>query len=153
MGVLDPLSPAFKVKGMSRDDFGSLLAEVMAPRDWVVTFIADSTDGRIPVGSLSAMNPLGTRLVTIVDIVWFPWASTRNRLESIVNFVNDTREDYIVLEYADDRAADKTIDGHDAKRLFETVCKYGAMRRVGTVHDFYGAGNSAALYQSRKRKN
>lgn len=132
---------------MSKDDFASVLAEVMAPRDWNITLIADSPEGeRIPVGSLMAMNPLGTRLVWIADIIWFKWSSSRNRVESIANFINGLRDDFVVTEFADEREP-------ETKRFFENLCMYGIMRRVGTVHDFYGPGNSAALYQSRKRKN
>lgn len=131
---------------MERADFDSSLFEVLAPRDWVITMIADTPKGRIPVGSVSAMNPLGTRLVMLADVLWFPWASHRNCVESLANFVNTLRDDYTLMEYADEREP-------QTKRFFENLCKYALMRRVGTVHDFYGPGSSAALYQSRRRKN
>lgn len=131
---------------MSKDDFYSVLVEVLAPRDWVLTMIADSPEGRVPVGFVTAMNPLGARLVWIADITWFKWASPRNRIESVAHLINELREDFTITEYADER------EPH-TKRFFEGFCRYGIMRRVGTVHDFYGPGNSAALYQSRRRKN
>jgi len=131
---------------MGRDDFTSILAEVLAPRDWALTLLADTPDGRIPIGSLTAMNPLGTRIVWIADILWFKWSSPRNRIESVANFINEMRDDFTVMEYADEREP-------ETKRFFENLCKYGIMRRVGTLHDLYGPGNSAAFYQSRKRKN
>lgn len=131
---------------MERGDFEVCLLEVLGQRDWGLTLIADTKGGRVPVGSISAMNPLSTRLVTIADIIWFPWASHRNCVESAVNFINELRDDFTIMEYADERE-------QSTKRFFENLCMYGIMRRVGTVHDFYGPGSSAALYQSRRRKN
>lgn len=140
------MGPLFTSLEMGRADFEAAVVDTLGPRDWVVTLIADTKDGRLPVGCVSAMNPLGTRLVTIADVLWFPWASSRNCLESMVHFINETRDDYTIMEYADEREA-------HTKGFFETLCKYAVMRRVGTVHDLYGSGNSAALYQSRRRKN
>ena len=33
-------------------------------------------------------------------------------------------------------------------RFFQHLCKYGVLRRVGTLRDAYGEGKRSAIYQS-----
>lgn len=129
-----------------------MFLQVASTRDAAVTLIADTDEGRIPVGFLGGNMPQDKMLI-ISEVIWFPEARPRHRIATVANFINELRDEMVVFEYADNRPASKSADGMNSKAFFEHLCRYGIMRRVGTVHDFYGQGNSAALFQSRKRKN
>lgn len=78
------------------------------------------------------------------NLIWFPWASTKNILASYVNFVNVMRNaeadsgKYFILEFAQEKD----------QKFFDTVCSYGVMRRAGTMYEFY-KGGKACVYESR----
>lgn len=77
-------------------------------------------------------------IIAIAAIIWMPWVSLRARLQSIVNWLNVMRRQSVIFEYAKQRH----------KRLFEHICRYGLMRRVGTIYDM--APEPIAFFQSRK---
>lgn len=109
------------------------------------TFLAPSTRGYEPVGFAWAWGR--GRVIEIADMIWFPWASSRNIVESTANFMNSmrkiapdpTRPDdrFLVWEYA--RMKDK--------RFFEIMCRLGIMRRVGHIHGLYK--EPAVMFETR----
>ena len=72
------------------------------------------------------------------DMLWFPWASKRNKVEAAVHFFNVMRDDTPMVEYADD----------EAKPFFEMICRHGIMRRVETSFSVY-PGKSVAVFETR----
>jgi len=66
-------------------------------------------------------------------VVWFPWATARNKLEVVVGFIQWLKEQGLVLISAEP----KNIP------FFSHVARYGLIRRVGTIK---GRGKMA-LYQ------
>lgn len=94
-------------------------------------------------GIWPSKSPDGEPLVPLLwigEMAWFPWASARDRLEAAARFVEDARKEVVVMEFA------KMQD----KAFFERLCRYGVMRRIGTLYGFYPDG-PAALFQSRTR--
>lgn len=80
----------------------------------------------IPIGII--FGQLSRDLMIIGDTTWFKEATQRNQIESLVNFINKSRdEEYTVFWWA---------DTPEQKRLSEYICKHGIARRVGTV-DFH----------------
>ena len=70
-------------------------------------------------------------------VIWFKEATGRQRLEITLRFLlNLKKTNLVVIE---------------AKQpywpFFEHLCKYGVLRRVGTIRDAYGAGGRTAIYQ------
>ena len=111
------------------------------------TFLAPSKSGYMPVGFAWAWSR--GRVIEIADIIWFPWASSRNILESTANFMNSMRkmapnpmkpeQKFLIWEQA--RMKDK--------KFFETMCRLGIMRRVGHVHGLYSEG-PAVMFETRE---
>lgn len=99
--------------------------------------VAKTERGSIPVGVITAdIDSLG--LWPATD--WFPWASPRNKIEGVIAYINTARRSHLVLFLGD-------IGG---KAFLTHVCKYGIMRRVGTLEK---NGERLALFQSKEVKN
>jgi len=109
---------------------------------WVL--FANTPKGFLPVGFVLAFfshpNPLLAPFQIIGDMVWFPWASRRNKVESAVNFFAKVRKEYPLTEYA---------RGGVAKRFFEVMCQHGVMRRVGTTFNVFH-GEPVAVFETRQ---
>lgn len=71
---------------------------------------------------------------------WFPWASQRNRMTGALTFLNRERKDRLGVIYMD----------MSGKTFLEHLAKYGVLRRVGTVFDFFEPDSNAVLFQTRK---
>ena len=69
---------------------------------------------------------------------WFPEATRRNKLELTLALVVELKRKALILILA------QPPDW----RFFDHLCKYGALRRVGTIRDAQGDGKHAAVYQS-----
>lgn len=104
---------------------------------WI--FEAETKSGYRPVGVFC--GHILRKVLFVADVIWFPWASKRNKLETTLHFINEIREHLVVMEFA------KQND----KKHWEHICKYGVMRRVGTVNDLAATGEPIALFQSRAR--
>lgn len=115
--------PAFKARFTS---------EVLTTYAAAWTLFAPVKDkGHIPVGVVLGFwsHPDATKAPFMIlgDMLWFPWASSRNRVETAVHFFNTIRQGFPMVEYAEP----------DAKDFFVMLCKHGIMRRVGTSHVVY----------------
>lgn len=126
---------------MSGADFRNALDEYLSERS--LTPLGFWIDGKmIGIGLFWVRG----RCLETADLLWFPWATPRKILESYVCFINKIRKEteestnrkYFVLEYAKEKD----------KKFFDTICKYGIMRRVGTSLEVYNDGK-ACIYESR----
>lgn len=101
--------------------------------------VANSSEGKLPVGFALLFQPhVGSSILIMGDIIWMPWASARNKLETVVHMMNALRRDSVVLEFSPP----------SEQPFWDHVCRYGVMRRVGTTFDIYA--EPAATYQTRK---
>lgn len=110
------------------------------------TMLAQTVKGLIPVGVISVAIS-GKRLEP--HFGWFPWASGRNKLESVLGFVAKVRESrtdnglpYKALIWADEQSTG----------FFEHIKRYGILSGGGRVHSFFDDGSNAILYYSRDLK-
>lgn len=118
--------------------------EVSTVYHGVWTMLAEGRKGFIPVGIVLAFwshpDPKFAPFMIVGDIVWFPWASTRNKIESAVNFFNSIRGQLAMVEYASEKH----------RPFFEMICQHGVMRRVGTMEYAIG-GEKHAVYETRAK--
>lgn len=105
------------------------------------TMFAETRKGFMPVGMAFAFysHPDETLapFMIIADIVWFKWASARNKIESAVNFfkkVGIPMVDYAV--------------GEVNRRFFEVLAQHGVVRRVGTTFTVV-RGEPVAVFETR----
>lgn len=69
--------------------------------------------------------------------VWFQEGTARQRLECGLRFLLSLKKTSLVV-----------IEAKEPNwRYFEHLCKYGLLRRVGTLRDAYGSGGRTAIYQ------
>jgi hypothetical protein len=76
-------------------------------------------------------------------VVWFDWATPRNKVEAMVAYINTERRQRFLSFHA---------TNPPDKRLAVHMCKYGIMRKVGMVHAWVQAdpGRKATLFHSRR---
>lgn len=154
-GALAKLDPM--LSGPSEDikatDFDRMIADVLGKRDMVATYFAEDPHGRmVPAGFVGLLNPLQIPWLVVSEMIWFPWAGPRAKLANALNFVNDLRDEVTIQAFADIRPKETSLDGVGSQAFYTHLCKYGVMRRVGQMHDFYGPGRNAAVFQSKRRK-
>lgn len=124
-------------KGLRVDEFKATVFGQLDFIDALDVVIAKTERGKIPVGLMTArVDDLG--LWPSAD--WFPWASPRNKIEGVIVYINTARRSHLVL----------LLGAPDEKAFLTHVCKYGIMRRVGTIQK---DGKRLALFQSKEVKN
>ncbi len=146
-GCLVDMAGPFVDTGMQPDQFKQTFETTVLTRyhgAW--TLFAESKKGFLPVGIVFAFyshaeHPLSPFMI-IGDMVWFPWATPRNKIESAVNFFDQIRKTVPMVDYA---------HGDTNKRFFETICRHGIMRRVGTTFNIV-RGEPTAVFETRSEK-
>jgi hypothetical protein len=143
-GLLAAIGPKFADPSqMNADQFKvEFEAEVVTNFHGAWTLFAESKKGYMPVGFvfgfLSHPNPAFAPFMIVGAMIWFPWATARNRIEAAVYFFNMIRHETPMVEYADEKD----------KKFFEMIARHGVMRRIGTSHNVY-KGRSAAVFETR----
>lgn len=142
-GSLASMGGIFADTGMEAPDFEvAFEAEIKTTYHGAWALFADTKKGFIPVGLVLAFwshpDPRYSPFMIVGDMIWFPWASARNKIESAVNFFNAIRREIPMVEYADDKA----------RRFFEVIAQHGIMRRVGTSFNVY-PGVATAVFETR----
>ena len=142
-GALASMGEDFASGEMSKDDFlDRFEREIRENYAAAWTLFAETGKGFIPVGLVlgfwSHPNPRFSPFMIVGDMIWFPWSSPRNRIESAVCFFHRIRHEIAMVEYAEERF----------KRFFEMICQHGVMRRIGTSYNVY-PGAATAVYETR----
>lgn len=70
---------------------------------------------------------------------WFPWATARNKLETIVHFINESRRNYLVLVYA----------WGENQKFFIHLGKYGILKQVALIPHWFGPKEDALFFVSK----
>lgn len=141
-GALASLGERFKAKFTPEEFYAAFVDEVKVNYAGAWTLSANTPKGFMPVGIVlgfwSHPNPQFAPFMIVGDMLWFPWATARNKIESAVGFFNAIRREIPLVEYADDKA----------KPFFEMIAQHGIMRRVGTSFNVFN-GRPAAVFETR----
>jgi hypothetical protein len=127
--------PALK-EGLSAAEFDELFIDIATKAyAGMWTQYATTKRGEVPVGFIAGVRLDGHWLLT--EFIAFPWASVRNRAETLVKFLNwfRTVENAVVRVKMSD------------KKMFEFACRTGVLRRTGTWFNWYGT-EPAAIFQT-----
>lgn len=138
------MAAPFDQTDMTADQFKAAFMSVVTTRyhgAW--TLFAETRKGFVPVGMVfafyshteHAMSPF----MIVGDIVWFPWATSRNRIESAVNFFGKIRKEIPMMDYA---------YGDVNRKFFDVLAKHGIVQRVGTTFNIV-RGKPVAIYETR----
>jgi hypothetical protein len=136
-GAFGPLLP----KDLTADAFRPAFENAIVGRfDALWTFLAETKKGFVPVGLALGFwpHPEVQRFMVIDALVWFPWASPRNRVESATNFVSKTRSELALMAFV----------RQENKEFLEVLARHGIVRRVGTSHVVF-AGEPATVWETR----
>ena len=74
------------------------------------------------------------------EFQWFPEASPRNKLECSLKALLDIKKGHLLM-FTVAEGRDMVFLGH--------LCKYGVLRRVGTIHRYLEDGTHAGLFQTK----
>lgn len=98
--------------------------------------------GEVPVGvaTVAIQDAPGLAKQAHPHAIWFPEATARAKLEAALRLILDLKKDHLLL------IAAKQPDW----RFFHHLCKYGAIRHVGTLRGYFEDGAPAGLWQGVK---
>ena len=144
MGGFPTLAERFADGKMDAAEFKKELGdELVANYDEAWTLSADSDKGPRPVGLVlgfcSHWNPAFSPFMIVADMIWFPWATPRNKIETTVKFFHEVRKTTQMVEYSK----------REYQKFFDMVCAHGVLRRAGTSHVVY-PDQATAIYETRK---
>jgi hypothetical protein len=112
---------------------------VLTNYDAAWTMFAQAKGKMQPVGlALGFWSHPKARTMVLDRLVWFPWASTRNRIESAVNFFVKVRHEIPMIGFA--RPEDEAF--------FVALLRHGMLRRVGTSLTVF-EDEQAMVYETR----
>ncbi len=77
-------------------------------------------------------------------VVWFPEATPRIKLEGGLRLFIELKSKGLVLAEILEKRGEKNND----VKFHEHLCKYGVIRRIGTIRDRHGPGLNSILFQS-----
>lgn len=138
-GSLSSLGESFAKTDMDADEFKAAFEKFVLERFHAVwTLFAPTPKGVIPVGIVFAAWAPNAPYMIVSVAVWFPWASKRNMLESMVGFWDSIRKQVPLVFYA--------LPEH--KRMYEVCAMHGVVRRVGTSYTAI-PGKAAAVFETR----
>ena len=131
-------APRFVPAGLDADGFRAAATEwfanFAAAGGEVYALIGKTVHGAIPVG-MAVLSTGGD--FAEPHAVWFPEASRRNKLELALAFLIEQKRRHKLLIWV--RASDW--------KLFDHICKYGAIRTVGKYRGYFPDGEDAFLFQ------
>ena len=119
-------------KGKNQEEFYEALANLQQSVVSLVTLIAD---GR-PIGMILV---LGAPMHVEPHADFFPWATPREKLETIVNFLNEIRRQVSTFIFSSEKDTP----------FFNHICKYGILRRGCKVHHYFGDKDAMLFYTRR----
>lgn len=145
-GALAPMAGGFASPDMEPEQFKAAFEAALLShyhRDWLM--FAEAKPGFVPVGMVLAFHQHPNHDISpfmiVGDIIWFPWASARNKIESAVNFFNTIRKEIAMVDYA---------HGSENRRFMEMLCRHGIMQRVGTTFNVV-KGEATAIFETRSK--
>lgn len=137
MGDLRAVFPGDMNAAKFKQEFTQL---VLSRFDAAWTLFAETNKGFIPAGMSFGFWPHkeATHFLILNTMVWFPWASSRNRIESATGFFNSVGREIPMMGFARDRD----------KKFMATLAKHGVIRRIGTAGSVFPDGQ-ASVWETR----
>lgn len=126
------------IEGIDQADFAETMTELLSRYTWGSIAMAKipGKEELVPVGLFVVE---GEGRIVMPHVRWFSWAKPRVRLAGAASFLIELKKDVIGIVYAK----------MNEKRFFEQLCRYGIIRRVGHIHNFFDENETAVLFQTR----
>lgn len=148
MGCFEKMHPCFSKKSLlEKEDFKNIFVDFALKNNLAsVTFFSKTKeeDYHTPVG-MGTFWPRG-RVIQIENLIWFPWATTRQIFENTFNFYDgvrntlhpETKMYMSLLEFAEEK------DEH----FFDKLVNLNVLQKVGKIDGLYPDGK-AVMYASK----
>jgi hypothetical protein len=133
-GALAPMG--FEGTDLSAEEFKSRFEETVVTR-CPATWVLFAQQKLKPIGVVFGSWAPNAQYIIIAGMCWFPWATKRNIVESMVNFLNGVRKEFMLVFY--------TLPEH--KRTYEVCAMHGVVRRVGTSYVAI-PGKASAVFET-----
>jgi len=160
-GAFGPLETAVDFEKIdSLDEFAAAFMEAMAgvAYEALLAFVPKGGKGRRAVG-LFLWSEKGREIWP--QVVWFPWASTRDKLTAAAKFLDEARlSDKFVQFYVPATPQTTRYIEHLGQEV-EVISKdlllpkhlshYGLLKYCGKVDGYYENGKAAVLYYTKPR--
>lgn len=129
-------------EGLTQEQFKTMFSKLVLDDVFhaIWALKADTKRGHIPVGFAFGfwLHPAQPETMIVNQLVWLPWATARNKLETTANFVTKGRKEMKMMAFS--RVEDKSF--------LEVLAKHGIIRRVGTSHNVFSDG-PATVWETR----
>lgn len=121
-------------KNMNRDMFTEKLMELLGSvdMDWIIEVKTER--GLRPVGIILGQFRAADRAVE-PHVDFFPWATLRNKLETMAQYITDVGKQYKIFVYTDKE-----------DRFWKRIWKYRMLRKGCSINDYFSAGEPADFY-------
>lgn len=140
-GGLELMDPGFADKEMDPAELADVAVEVLDLK-YDEAWLAFLGDDERPVGLFLAFWPHRIRdlpsYMVLDQLIWFPWATPRAKVETFIHFWNEARKEVPMMGFSD----------MESKKFYETACKHGIMRRIGTSMSLL-PGRKSAVFETR----
>jgi len=113
------------------------LAELLGRSANATIYVAISNER--PIG-LGFMVPINSKL-TDLHGVWFPWSTPREVMSATARFMNDQKHETSLLITSEDHT----------RANFIHMCKYGLLRLVGKIENYFEGERAGHVFQSVRR--
>lgn len=131
-------------EGLRPRGFDLKFYEAAAFVEEIYTLTARHDGGRRPVGLILARIAEEPDMAPRIEphLLWFPWATPRNKLETSVKWLAEMRLKYLVL----------IMTPLKDKIFFTHLCRHGVLRVIGKIHFLFGEDDDGMAYQSTRPK-
>ena len=127
--------------GLTQQDLKQWMADHVSRTSETLALFARMPGDREGVVGLAPVYANGVRAEP--HFLWFPWASTRNRLESAVNLLDHLRRTHTALLWT-----------HPSDRDFWVrLCQYGVLNKGCRIPALFDESRDAMLYYTRRPKH
>lgn len=116
--------------------FTSILMPIVESGGEVITMVGRTVKhGEIPLG-VATLEYHGQ--IAYPHHIWYPDASPRNKLEITLAFLLELKKSYVAFVFAEKKD----------ENFFRHLGKFGVLRKVGKIYEWFGPKQDATLFQS-----
>lgn len=137
------LKGAFGIEPQSRAEFRQTFRAAVEAADAMFMLLATI---KRPKGAIEE-TPVGIVRALVREhqmephVWWLPWATPRAKMETSASFLLAQSRTFLVLVTASRPEAP----------LYERLCQYDVLRRIGTVPNYYPDGSEAVMFHGKQQ--
>lgn len=137
--------PELQSKDLNPLEFSKTFIQIVQSNDLDPIILFAENNGVVkPVGYLLLWNR--GRIAIILQFHWFYYATSRNKMESAMNYLNTVRR--TEHEATESKYRVIGIVDPESNKFFEHLSKYKVVRKVGVSLDYFGEKEHGFYYET-----